>query len=591
MVFHMANLNSPKENALIVVALDFGTTYSGWAYSVRHDFKENRSDIKTKGGWKSGDGLVTDKTPTVVLFTHENKFHSFGYNAESKYAELVDDNKASGWKYFKRFKMTLFSDETSQVRRKISRRRMMNDVNGQKLQSLMVVSECLRFLRNDFLKILHENVNFVELKDIHWVLTVPAIWSDQAKQFMRQAANQAGIEDDLLSLAYEPEAAAIYCKDITLQKKIVGNNACLSTFDSGHQFLVLDCGGGTVDITAYEVQTKDQLIELCPPSGGPWGGAEVDIQFLNIVRKIFGKDVWCEFEKSNMRDCLDILRMFESRKKIIGSNNEDTTRLLFPRDLFDKYKETTGREFQSSLGITRTRDKLIFPMDVLENLFSKTFNAIIVHVRELLQKPELQHIRTILMVGGFSDSELLYQRIKSEFTEINVLRPHDAVSSVLKGAVIFGHTPEVIPERICARTYGIACNFPFDAQTHPPELRQVYDDREMCTDIFQPIVKKGDTIILGKSCFERQFLPTCSNDDTANIDIFVSPDSNPKYTYSGRGDNVKKLGSLHLNISDTKKGKNRPINVRITYESTEIVVTAVEEGTNNVVSKKFDSLV
>ncbi|CAG2225148.1 unnamed protein product [Mytilus edulis] len=495
----MAKSNSPKGNALIVVALDFGTTYSGWAYSVRQDFKENRSDIKTKGGWKSGDGLVTDKTPTVVLFTPENKFHSFGYDAESKYAELVDDNKATDWKYFKRFKMTLFSDETSQARRKISRRRMMKDVNGHKLQSLVVVSECIKFLRNDFLKILHENVNFVELKDIHWVLTVPAIWSDQAKQFMRQAANQAGIDDDLLSLAHEPEAAAIYCKDITLQKKIVGNNACLSTFESGHQFLVLDCGGGTVDITAYEVQTKNQLIELCPPSGGPWGGAEVDIQFLDTVKEIFGKDVWCEFEKSNMRDCLDLFRMFENRKKIIGSNDEDTTRFLFPRNLFDKYKDSTGSEFESS--------------------------------------------------------------------------------------------KEVIPERICARTYGIACNFPFDSQTHPPELRQVYDEREMCTDIFQPIVKKGDNIILGNNCFERQFLPTCSNDDTANIDIFVSPDSNPKYTYSGRGDNVKKLGSLHLNISDTKKGKNRPINVRITYESTEIVVTAVEEGTNNVVSKKFDSLV
>jgi hypothetical protein len=26
--------------------------------------------------------------------------------------------------------------------------------------------------------------------DIHWVLTVPAIWKDNAKQFMREAAQQ-----------------------------------------------------------------------------------------------------------------------------------------------------------------------------------------------------------------------------------------------------------------------------------------------------------------------------------------------------------------------------------------------------------------
>jgi hypothetical protein len=29
----------------------------------------------------------------------------------------------------------------------------------------------------------------IEPKDIRWVLTVPAIWSDAAKQFMRKSAN------------------------------------------------------------------------------------------------------------------------------------------------------------------------------------------------------------------------------------------------------------------------------------------------------------------------------------------------------------------------------------------------------------------
>ncbi len=50
--------------------------------------------------------------------------------------------------------------------------------------------------------------------DILWVLTVPAIWSNGAKQLMREAAKTAGLyEDDRqLLLALEPEAAAICCK-------------------------------------------------------------------------------------------------------------------------------------------------------------------------------------------------------------------------------------------------------------------------------------------------------------------------------------------------------------------------------------------
>jgi hypothetical protein len=40
------------------------------------------------------------------------------------------------------------------------------------------------------------------------------------------------------------------------------------------------------------------------------------------------------------------------------------------------------------------------------------------------------------MVGGFSDSPLLYKRVKSEFPKLNVICPSDAVAAVLKGAVI-----------------------------------------------------------------------------------------------------------------------------------------------------------
>lgn len=54
---------------------------------------------------------------------------------------------------------------------------------------------------------------------------------------------QAGIDDTLLSLAYEPEAAAIYCRDIIIQKKTDGEDYSMASLDPGEKFLVLDCGG------------------------------------------------------------------------------------------------------------------------------------------------------------------------------------------------------------------------------------------------------------------------------------------------------------------------------------------------------------
>jgi len=54
---------------------------------------------------------------------------------------------------------------------------------------------------------------------------------------------KAGIDPELLTLAYEPEAAAIYCKELTVQKKEGAEGSNLQSFESGQQFLVLDCGG------------------------------------------------------------------------------------------------------------------------------------------------------------------------------------------------------------------------------------------------------------------------------------------------------------------------------------------------------------
>jgi hypothetical protein len=49
------------------------------------------------------------------------------------------------------------------------------------------------------------------------VLTVPALWTEDQKQFMRKAALQAGIIDELSSanllLCLEPEGASIQCRN------------------------------------------------------------------------------------------------------------------------------------------------------------------------------------------------------------------------------------------------------------------------------------------------------------------------------------------------------------------------------------------
>lgn len=75
------------DKTFIVAAIDFGTTFSGYAYSLISDHKKDPLKIYSPT-WEN-DGNGTQKTPTSILFDDKGEFHSFGYEAEKKYSDLA----------------------------------------------------------------------------------------------------------------------------------------------------------------------------------------------------------------------------------------------------------------------------------------------------------------------------------------------------------------------------------------------------------------------------------------------------------------------------------------------------------------------
>jgi molecular chaperone DnaK (HSP70) len=87
-----------------VVALDFGTTYSGFAFWR----KDNPSEI-TPGKWKTNATEVLEslKTPTSLLLNKDNELIEFGFEAERVFKELAEDEFDSDYRFFSKFKMKL----------------------------------------------------------------------------------------------------------------------------------------------------------------------------------------------------------------------------------------------------------------------------------------------------------------------------------------------------------------------------------------------------------------------------------------------------------------------------------------------------
>lgn len=73
-------------------------------------------------------------------------------------------------------------------------------MKGKHQKALKIFAFIIKGLKDDFTTRLAEQITVGEGAvddDIHWVITVPAIWDEKAKQFMREAARQVSLSDTL----------------------------------------------------------------------------------------------------------------------------------------------------------------------------------------------------------------------------------------------------------------------------------------------------------------------------------------------------------------------------------------------------------
>ena len=92
---------------LLVAAVDFGTTFSGYAFS----FTSTPKDILMNKNWGSVLGCQSHKDPTCIMTNPDGSFHSFGYKAEFEFSQL-DPSKHNiggedGYNLYRQFKMLL----------------------------------------------------------------------------------------------------------------------------------------------------------------------------------------------------------------------------------------------------------------------------------------------------------------------------------------------------------------------------------------------------------------------------------------------------------------------------------------------------
>ncbi|XP_060563863.1 heat shock 70 kDa protein 12A-like [Ruditapes philippinarum] len=536
-------LEQSRSNHLVVAAIDFGTTYTGFAYS----FKSDSTKIVTSRWTGENVRTATEKAPTCVLLSPDKRFVAFGYEAEEKYKELLEEDakNADGHYFFERFKMKLY--ETKNLKLDT----LITDAVGKELPAIDVFAVVITHIKEKVYKQLKSTYSgFNEDSDILWVLTVPAIWSESAKQFMRKAANEAGLKAENVRLILEPEAASLYCNDKHLCKVTLANGDNMAEkLPEGTQYIVADLGGGTADISVHEVLKSRNLREIQRARGDALGGMMVDQEFLKFLEEIFGTDVFRLFSNKYRHHLMDIQLNFETKKRTLNLKSSDDIKIKLPisqlngvlSELKEENVKNKIREFSKKAGFQSLKlitDKLCFEKVIMEMFFENAKDGILKLLDEVLEKDKLTDKINLLMVGGFSESVYVQDVIKQKFPNLTVLVPQDPSLSVLKGAVTVGHNPKTITERIARYTYGFSISRPFNDGRDPLDLKVLRNGQKICKNVFFKLITKGGVLKIGDH-FDMPYNHKLENTNILreamrmlplSAYVYRSEENDPKYT-------------------------------------------------------------
>ncbi|XP_067658034.1 uncharacterized protein [Haliotis asinina] len=615
----------------VVVAIDFGTTFSGYALS----FVRDPESVHMMRNWEGGDpGVINQKTPTTILLTPEGHLDSFGFTARDRYHNLTPD-EARKWMYFERFKMVLHHNAD------LTKETMLKASNGELFPALKVFALALRFFKEHALQQLSDQSGITVINDdVRWVITVPAIWKAPAKQFMRQAAYEADLVSpdcpDQLLIALEPEAASIYCRKLRMYQLIpefperrplqppryslpeplndglactdVREDVARPPFDlppdhpleskiKGTRYMVVDCGGGTVDITVHELGNDNKLTELYKATGGPYGATAVDDEFVNLLCDIFGHDFIAHYRTKYPVGWVNLMINFESRKRSASPYKNNSLNVSLPFTFIDYFKKQKGGHIDSVVKRYGNKEicwssegMLRLSPHAMRCLFVPVMEKIKHAIGDVLNNPDARHLKFLFLVGGFAESAILQHEVRKEFSPIlKVLIPTGVSLAILKGAVLFGLDPTVVNVRRSRLTYGVGVLNRFNPSRHPTSKLVHREGVDWCTDVFDVFVYEDQPITLGDTVI-RSYTPAKANQMVSVIHIYSS-DSKDSAFITDPG--VRKCGTLCLDLTDEDADhlpSRREIQARMMFGDTEIKVSAMDIATGKCVRASIDFL-
>ncbi len=584
----------------VAAAVDFGTHGTGWGWATIDAI--NDSPDHRKINYKSnhrGSPEATAKNLTALLLGADGKeVVARGFHAWRKWRQMKGTAEADRHGYAYAFKMALKPEVyNGDVPRGEGKVYLRNTRDVQKL-----ISAYLREVRLEAVADITKRGYREE--HIRWCLTVPAIWDENDRALMRNAAEEAGFpkDENSLLITREPEAAAVYCW--IRHARVLGTDDAREHLDlsnPGDRFMVVDCGGGTIDITAFRLKVspdgKPRLYEIGRPDGGKFGSEYVNVAFMDdYLTRVLGADVMSRAKQQCRHDLDDLEERWEREKvNLIVDQIDGRPRIIDPirlrmgHHLWGLLDETKRRQLTGEYG---AECGLVVREGDAQAIFDSAIEPILKTIEEQLavmcrNDGYSNQREKLVIVGGFGRSEYLQACIHERFRDkAEVLVAEDPAAAVLFGAVHFCYDPDAIRARRSRYTIGLAVCKDFRHGVDPISSQVTGDDGLKCDIRFDRLVKADESVEVNEER-ARTYFPISKDQDKLAIKLFSSLEDEPEYATE---ESCKKLGEVTVDLAESKgkDPKERPVRIYLSFGGNQTQARAENPRTGEIQETTFD---
>ncbi|POG76985.1 hypothetical protein GLOIN_2v1552212 [Rhizophagus irregularis DAOM 181602=DAOM 197198] len=378
----------------------------------------------------------------------------------------------------------------------------------------------------------------IKFTQVRFVFTVPAEWRPHTIGILQDCIHKAGFTEtkhlnNNLEFTTEPEAAAIYAMGKLGEHRI----------QEGSSFMVVDCGGGTVDLTTRTLLPNNKLSEITERTGGLCGSTYIDREFARFLEKKLGFAAVDKFRRENYGQYQSLIHhFFCPRIKFEFIDEKDVFRNI---DLDIERTcpaliEYINKEIRDAIEDDDWLIEIKYE-DVL-TMFEPVVEKILNLIRDQLASSK-QRCSTMFLVGGFAESPYLVKKIRDTFVSVVpiITVPQNPITAKRKTSD--------------GRIYKFSCI--------ATRGREVTPD-EPCSGTYYPIYPDQTSIL---------------------FDVYVTSRKNARFCDE---EGMRKIGDLEIDIPDIEGGTDRPVEFSLMFGELLITATARNMKNHKIYSAKFD---